>query len=220
MNILLNIEELFPYMSNGNIRLPLEMVIIFCIIVLVILAVIISVVMGKEREIKKMDLVINSKNSKIESLKRYATQEKKSSASQIEKLKKELSDTQLKLVSRDDQMNKQNLHLSEKSDEISSLQHDVDSLTSEVDELNNVIIEKEAALSVANEKLESMEQEINRVKSENDSLQKSLSDQQDKLKYKTQELKTAKEQLISEGEKVSVTGANKKANPFERLANW
>ena len=28
MNILLNIEELFPYMSNGNIRLPLEMVIV------------------------------------------------------------------------------------------------------------------------------------------------------------------------------------------------
>lgn len=220
MNILLNIEELFPYMSNGNIRLPLEMVIVFCIIILVILAVLISVVIGKEREIKKMDLVINSKNSKIESLKRYATQENKSSVSQIVKLKKELSDTQLKLVSRDDQMNKQNFHLSEKSDEISSLQHEVESLTSDVDDLNNVIIEKEAALSAANKKIQSIEQEINRIKSENASLQKSLSVQQDKLKSKTQELKTAKEQLASVGKEVSMMGPNKSANPFERLANW
>ena len=220
MNILLNIEELFPYMSNGNIRLPLEMVIIFCIIVLVILAVLISVVVGKEREIKKMDLVINSKNNKIESLKRYATQEKKSSASQIEKLKKELSDTRLKFVSRDDQMNKQNQYLSEKSDEISSLQHEVESLTSDVDELNNVIIEKEAALSVANKKIQTIEQEICRIKTENTSLQKSISIQQDKLKSKTQELKTAKGQLVSEEKKVSMIGPNKNANPFERLANW
>ncbi len=33
MNILLNIEELFPYMSKGNIRLPFEIVLIICVII-------------------------------------------------------------------------------------------------------------------------------------------------------------------------------------------